>query len=111
MNTLVIFEDYSLNELNNAPTTQVEDIEYNEDSENNMPTTQAENIEQNRNSKNRDDYTVYKRSTTDEISNNGYKVEIDQSSDQLEESENESEEYIEESLKNIKNLNKVDIKG
>ncbi|CAG8546541.1 6752_t:CDS:2, partial [Cetraspora pellucida] len=44
-----IFDDY---ELNNAPITQEEYIENNEDSENNKPTMQAENSKLSENSEN-----------------------------------------------------------
>ncbi|CAG8697290.1 11075_t:CDS:2, partial [Cetraspora pellucida] len=52
-----------------------------------------------------------KKSTTDKISNNICEVQTDQSSDESEESEIKHEEDIEESLKSIKNPNKVNIKG
>lgn len=58
-----------------------------------------------------DNHTAHKRSTTDKISNNACEVQTDQSSDESEESEIEHEEDIEESLKSVKNPNKVNIKG
>ncbi|RIB22697.1 hypothetical protein C2G38_2033379 [Gigaspora rosea] len=56
--------------------------------------------------------TAPERSTTEKIPDNAWEVQTSQSSDQSEdESKVEDKKDIEKSLKNVKNPNKVDIKG